>query len=151
MYYLFFSKLAIIFATIPATSCSSERSFSALRRIKTYLRSTMCQERLSSLAILNIERKYTNNLNLDNVIDAFGRNKRDQYFFWSTVNINDVPKKINFFIPFSKVINWRLLMYLHTHDVQYMERFWLKIISFIICSRLKIHTFVKQGVVIVHI
>ena len=77
----FFCKLSIIFATIPATSCSSERSFSALRRIKTYLRSTMCQERLSSLALINIERKYANALNTDKVIDIFGRNKRDMYFF----------------------------------------------------------------------
>ena len=34
-------KVTSILATIPATSCSAERSFSALRRIKTFLRSTM--------------------------------------------------------------------------------------------------------------
>ena len=33
---------------MPATNATSERSFSALRRIKTYLRSTMKQERLNS-------------------------------------------------------------------------------------------------------
>ena len=38
-------KVASMLATIPATSCSAERSFSALRRIKTVLRSTMGQER----------------------------------------------------------------------------------------------------------
>lgn len=43
-----------LLATIPATSCSAERSFSGLRRLKTYLRSTMGQERLSHLALLNI-------------------------------------------------------------------------------------------------
>ena len=31
-------KLIKIFAVIPATSCSAERSFSSLRRLKTYLR-----------------------------------------------------------------------------------------------------------------
>ena len=36
-------KVASILPTIPATSCSAERSFSALRRIKTFLRSTMGQ------------------------------------------------------------------------------------------------------------
>ena len=44
----------------------------------------MCQERLSSLqslALINIERKYSNALNIDKVIDIFGRNKRDMYFF----------------------------------------------------------------------
>ena len=37
-----------ILAVIPATSCSAERSFSALRGLKTYLRSTMGQQRVSS-------------------------------------------------------------------------------------------------------
>ena len=45
-------RVASILATIPATSCSAERSFSALRRIKTFLRSTVGQDRLSSIALL---------------------------------------------------------------------------------------------------
>ena len=44
-----FYKASSILATISATSCSAERSFSGLRRVKTYLRSTMGQERLSSI------------------------------------------------------------------------------------------------------
>ena len=39
---------------LPVTSCEAEHSFSTLRRVKTYLRSTMAQERLSGLALLNI-------------------------------------------------------------------------------------------------
>ena len=35
-----------ILLVIPATNATSERSFSALRRIKSYLRSTMTQDRL---------------------------------------------------------------------------------------------------------
>ena len=38
--------------TIGVSSASAERSFSSLRRIKTYLRSAMTQERLSNLALL---------------------------------------------------------------------------------------------------
>ena len=54
-------KVASILATIPATSCSAERSFSALHRIKTFVRSTMGQDRLSSIAVINTEsRKYAN-------------------------------------------------------------------------------------------
>lgn len=41
---------------IPATSATSERSFSALRLVKTYLRSTMKQERLNNLMIIHIHR-----------------------------------------------------------------------------------------------
>jgi hypothetical protein len=49
-------KLLQIMATLPVTSCSSERSFSTLRRLKTYLRSTMGSDRLNGLALLNIHR-----------------------------------------------------------------------------------------------
>jgi len=35
-----FASVVHILAVIPVTSCSAERSFSALRRLKTYLRST---------------------------------------------------------------------------------------------------------------
>ena len=53
--------------------------------VKTYLRNTMGQERLSSLALLHIERDYFNRVLLeevDKIIDAFGRaNGRNKYFF----------------------------------------------------------------------
>jgi hypothetical protein len=39
---------------IPATNCSGERSFSCLKRVKNYLRSTLCQEKLNALALLCI-------------------------------------------------------------------------------------------------
>ena len=58
-----FSKVVHILAVIPATSCSAERSFSALRQLKTYrLRSTMGQKRVSNIALINIERAYTNSV-----------------------------------------------------------------------------------------
>ena len=43
-----------IFATLPVTTASSERSFSAMRRLKTYLKSTMGEQRLTSLALLPV-------------------------------------------------------------------------------------------------
>ena len=81
-----FAKVAKLLASIPATSCSAERSFSGLRRMKTYLRSTMGEVRLRSLSILNIEREYSLECvskNINGVIDIFGRKrkKRLQYFF----------------------------------------------------------------------
>ena len=42
-------KLVKLLPVMPATNAISERSFSAMRRIKTYLRSTMVQERLNSV------------------------------------------------------------------------------------------------------
>ena len=49
-------KILIQIMVLPVTTCEAERSFSALRRIKTYLRSTMSQERLSGLALLNVHQ-----------------------------------------------------------------------------------------------
>ena len=43
-------------ATIPVTSCECERSISALKLLKTPLRSTMGQERLDSLLMLFCHR-----------------------------------------------------------------------------------------------
>jgi hypothetical protein len=45
--------------TPPVASASAERSFSTMCRIKTYLRSSMDDERLSSLAIIAVERQLT--------------------------------------------------------------------------------------------
>ena len=63
------SSLLCIFSTIPVTTCECERSVSSLRHLKSYLRSTMGQERLSALALLNIH--YSMEINLDQVISMF--------------------------------------------------------------------------------
>lgn len=51
------TKLASLILTIPATSAGAERSFSALKRIKTHLRNSQSQNRLSALSLLSIEKK----------------------------------------------------------------------------------------------
>ena len=40
----------------PASSAKAERSFSALRRLKTWLRTTMTETRLNSIAVCHIYR-----------------------------------------------------------------------------------------------
>jgi hypothetical protein len=37
----------------PVTSCEAERSFSSLRRLKTWIRSTVSQEHVNSVAVCN--------------------------------------------------------------------------------------------------
>jgi len=61
----------LLYLTLPVTVASAERSFSKLKLIKTYLRSTMCQVRLSSLGMLSIESQRLNDLNIDQIIDNF--------------------------------------------------------------------------------
>jgi hypothetical protein len=60
-----------IVLTIPVAVASAERSFSKLKLIKNYLRSTMSQERLSSLAILSVERDIASNLKYEKIIEQF--------------------------------------------------------------------------------
>ncbi|GBM02117.1 hypothetical protein AVEN_190556-1 [Araneus ventricosus] len=45
-----------ILATLPVTTCTPERTFSSLRRLKTYLRNSTGEERLTSLALISIHR-----------------------------------------------------------------------------------------------
>ena len=80
-----FSKVLKIYSVLPISSCEAERSFSALKRLKTYLRSKMGQNRLSSLALMHLERNIVNSVlqeDMSKLIDTFARNKkRDMFFF----------------------------------------------------------------------
>ena len=69
-----FSNLVVllrIFFTIPVTVASGERSFSKLKIIKNYMRSTMTQERLSGLALISIEHEISDSIDLTSVIKKF--------------------------------------------------------------------------------
>lgn len=74
-------KLCELTLTIPATSASTERSFSALKRIKNFVRNSTGQERLSSLALLSIEKEIVQDISqqqifYDDVIDEFAKRSR---------------------------------------------------------------------------
>lgn len=56
-----------ILATLPVAVATGERSFSKLRIIKNYLRSTMGQDSLNSLAALSIEHEGANVLDYDDI------------------------------------------------------------------------------------
>ncbi|XP_060859956.1 uncharacterized protein LOC132937141 isoform X2 [Metopolophium dirhodum] len=64
----------------PCSNCSTERSFSALKRVKSYLRSNIKEERLNALAILNIENDITTKLNYNNVINNFATRQARRRF-----------------------------------------------------------------------
>ena len=56
---------------MPSTNAISERSFSALRRVKTYLRNSMSQERLNHLLVLHVHKNLTDSMDLIAVANEF--------------------------------------------------------------------------------
>ena len=57
------------------TVASAERSFSKLKLIKIYLRSTVTQGRLDWLSLLAVERDAAQKLDIDSIIDKFANTK----------------------------------------------------------------------------
>ena len=70
-------KLLKISLSISVSTAECERCFSALKRIKTYLRSTMTNERLVNVAILSIEREISKNICLETVVDHFAEKDKN--------------------------------------------------------------------------
>ncbi|CAI6343999.1 unnamed protein product [Macrosiphum euphorbiae] len=58
----------LIVATFPYTTCSVERSFSWLERLKTWLRSTVTEHHLNGLPLMNIYKPYVQ-AQKSNIID----------------------------------------------------------------------------------
>ena len=56
---------------MPATNAISERSFSALKNVKSYLRTTMHQERLNNLMVLFVHQSETEKANLIEIANEF--------------------------------------------------------------------------------
>lgn len=70
-------KLLQVAIGLPVSAAGCERSFSAMRRIKTWLRTTMTQNRFASLAILNIENEFIKGMvKPEEVLDRFAKNNR---------------------------------------------------------------------------
>ena len=56
---------------MPGTNAISERSFSALKRVKTYLRTTLTQRRLNHLISLHVHKDKTDNIDLNEISNDF--------------------------------------------------------------------------------
>ena len=77
------------FQNITNYTCYSsirKKNFSKLKLIKSYLRSTMSQERLSGLAILSIEKEMLAELECKNLISNFAPLKARKIIFnWKNI------------------------------------------------------------------
>ena len=80
-----------IYLTMPPSTATTERSFSVLKRVKTYLPATMWQERLIALALLYIHRDIQ--LPLDAVVFNNTR-QRKLLSAWLFVTIHYIIKMI---------------------------------------------------------
>ena len=71
-----------VLLTIPVSVASAERSFSKLKLLKSYLRSTMSQERLNGLALIAIENGLLESVDYEALINNFAsKNARRSAFF----------------------------------------------------------------------
>lgn len=65
---------------MPVISAIAERSFSALKRIRTYLRSTMIEDRLRGLSVMHVHPK----IELD-IDKAMNRMETENHTFYSFI------------------------------------------------------------------
>lgn len=75
-------NLLRIALTIPVTSATAERAFSALRRLKNFLCSSMTQPRLNHVMLLHIHKERSDKLDLTMIAKEFvSINERRQTYF----------------------------------------------------------------------
>jgi hypothetical protein len=66
-------RLIQLALTVPVANVAAERSFSSMRKIRTYIQSTMGEQRMSSIALLNTESEMARNVDLDQVVNIFAK------------------------------------------------------------------------------
>ena len=71
-----------LFLTVPVTTATAERTFSALQRLKTFMRTTMAQDRLNHLLLLYCHKVRTDSIDLPKIASEFvlANERRGQYF-----------------------------------------------------------------------
>ena len=75
---------------VGATSTAGERSFSTARKLKTWLRSRMNQERFSNLTVLNIHKERTDRLSTIDIANVFTDRNTNRKRYFGTFRVNDV-------------------------------------------------------------
>ena len=120
-----FSILSI-FLTMPVSSASSERSFSAMRRIKNYLRTTMRDERLSNLSLLHVQRL----MSIDTVAVIIEKQKNEFYLKQTKIKLCSVVGYYRFLLfDLSRKliecsVNWFYSLIIINYGTTYNVSFW---------------------------
>jgi len=66
-------KLIQVALTLSISSSTCKRSFSTMRRIKTWLRSSMLQNRFNNLAIISIENDISKTIDREVILNSFAK------------------------------------------------------------------------------
>ena len=86
--------LAKVLLVMPATNAVSEQSFSAMKRVKTYLRSITSDCRLNHLMVLHVHKDRTDSLNMAEVANAFVERNDSRHPIFGVFGEKDgVPKQ----------------------------------------------------------
>ncbi|CAH1254781.1 ZMYM1 [Branchiostoma lanceolatum] len=64
-------KLLRLYLTVPITSATSERAFSSLKRLLTYLRSTMTEQRLNNCMLPHVHKDIVDDMDLNAIATEF--------------------------------------------------------------------------------
>ncbi|KAL4135817.1 hypothetical protein QTP88_007404 [Uroleucon formosanum] len=69
-----------LFVSIPCSNASGERSFSVLKRVKNYQRTSLSDEKMSSLALMNIENCVLQSIDWNDFVKEFVAQKARKKF-----------------------------------------------------------------------
>ena len=71
-----------LYMTVPVTTATAERTFSVMRRIKTYFRSSMSQQRLNHSLLLHCYQERVDSLDIQDIAKSFilANDRRQLYF-----------------------------------------------------------------------
>ncbi len=64
-------RIIVFCLAVPVSVAGSERTFSALRRLKTWLRSNISQSRLTHLALMHVHKKRLDDVNIEDLMNEF--------------------------------------------------------------------------------
>ena len=73
-------KVLLLYLMIPLSSATAERAFSSLRRLKSYLRSTMTQKQLNHVVFLNTHKDRVDQMCIVDIAKQFISRKQTHTF-----------------------------------------------------------------------
>ena len=71
---------------MPTTNTDSEKSFSSMRRLKSYLRNTMNQSKINHVMILHLNKEKVDNLDLDIIGNELVEGNEHRLIYFGNLN-----------------------------------------------------------------